>query len=249
MSRIRSSGACIAFAMRRTFIGFMRVGLDESTLSGVARRSFKIRLDDGNSAGRFSVREGIDQDCGFVTVLQRIGQSSPRMPKSTTRTSAGSSQLARRRATSTPKPSSPRKMLPIPAISMRGLWRVACWVCSSSERERFDLCRIEEKTMAGLAHHSQVAARIVVEHDTDVALAFVVLLDAFDCRDCPCSARSRMSPPLAGAGARDRPSHPTPAISIWSSERLVFEELPLPLVSLRLLFHGMQARAAHREVS
>ncbi len=40
------------------------------------------------------------------------------MPKSTTRTPAGSCRVASRRATSTPKPSSPRKMLPTQAISV-----------------------------------------------------------------------------------------------------------------------------------
>src|SRR5581483_10395467 len=41
------------------------------------------------------------------------------MPKSTTRTPSGSGRGAKRRATSTPNASSPKKMLPMPAIRMR----------------------------------------------------------------------------------------------------------------------------------
>src|SRR5262249_36241012 len=41
------------------------------------------------------------------------------MPKSTTRTPSGSGRLASRRTTSTPKASSPRKMLPMPAMRIR----------------------------------------------------------------------------------------------------------------------------------
>src|SRR5439155_19499828 len=43
-----------------------------------------------------------------------------RLPKSTTRTSGGMGAAAKRRATSLPKASSPRKRLPTPAMRMRG---------------------------------------------------------------------------------------------------------------------------------
>ena len=50
-------------------------------------------------------------------------------------------------------------------------------------RKRFDFRRIEEKAMARLSQQSQVASRIIVQHDTDMRLAFVVLFHALDGRD------------------------------------------------------------------
>src|SRR5205823_5009189 len=49
--------------------------------------------------------------------------SMPRIPKSATCTPSGYCRFINRRATSTPKPSSPRKILPIHAIRMRFVLR------------------------------------------------------------------------------------------------------------------------------
>ena len=43
-----------------------------------------------------------------------------------------------------------------------------------------DFLGAEEEAVARLAHHSQVASRIVIHDHRQVGLAFVVLLDAFD---------------------------------------------------------------------
>ncbi|HEY6392794.1 MAG TPA: hypothetical protein VIX89_16055, partial [Bryobacteraceae bacterium] len=39
--------------------------------------------------------------------------------------------------------------------------------------------------MPGLPHHSQVFARIVVEHHGQMQLAFIILFDGFDERSLP----------------------------------------------------------------
>jgi hypothetical protein len=51
--------------------------------------------------------------------------------------------------------------------------------------KRFHLRGIEKEAMTRLAHETQVAAGIVIEHNANVALAFIILLNAFDGRKLP----------------------------------------------------------------
>jgi len=71
--------------------------------------------DDEDRARRRTALGRIDQDRRIIAVKQRIGEIDPANAKSTTLTPAGSGLCAKRRATSTPKASSPLKILPIPA--------------------------------------------------------------------------------------------------------------------------------------
>src|ERR1700759_3466774 len=97
------------------------------------------------------------------------------MPKSTTRTPSGNARRSSARATSEPKASSPRKMLPMPAIRMRGcVMPVSTFV---RERQRLDLFGGEEEAVAGLAHHSQIPTRVVFQNDREMNLVLVGLLD------------------------------------------------------------------------
>ena len=63
--------------------------------------------------------------------------------------------------------------------------------------------------MAGLAHHAEIAAGIVVENHADVLPAFVVLFDAFD--DCDLAAQGEVEDVAAlfwdagGRGLRPAP--------------------------------------------
>src|ERR687897_977210 len=88
-------------------------------------------------------------------------RSIPRIPKSTTSTPSGSLRPESRPTTSTPKPSSPRKMLPIPAMRTRlgiGGLRV----------ERHDLIWREEESVPQDVGVSQVSARVVLQRDREV---------------------------------------------------------------------------------
>src|SRR5215217_4213736 len=101
------------------------------------------------------------------------------MPKSATSTPSGSSRLASLRTTSTPKPSSPRNMLPTPATRTRlGLIHVL-------RIQRYDLLGGEEESVAEDAISPQVPARVVLQRDRNMDSILVVLLYALDKRDFP----------------------------------------------------------------
>src|SRR5918997_3253613 len=100
------------------------------------------------------------------------------MPKSATSTPSGISRSASRRTTSTPKPSSPRNMLPTPATRVRlGLM--------SLQVQRFDLLGGEEEPVSENAVPAQISARIVLQRHRDIDPVLVVLLYVLDESDLP----------------------------------------------------------------
>src|SRR5438309_2594134 len=101
-------------------------------------------------------------------------RSRLRIPKSTTRTPSGRSRPARRRTTSTPKASSPRKMLPTPATRTRGRFMTPP---ISILNEGLHFVRPEEEAVSWLAQGAEVAARVVIDGDGQVHLPLVILLD------------------------------------------------------------------------
>src|SRR5919112_2471375 len=100
------------------------------------------------------------------------------MPKSFTWTPSGHSRPASRLTTSTPNPSSPRNMLPIPAIRIRLLM-------GDLEVQRLDLLGGEKEPMSKEAVRSKVAARVLLERHRDVDPVLVILLYTLDERDLP----------------------------------------------------------------
>jgi hypothetical protein len=80
------------------------------------RRS--LRLDDVNRPGRLAALGGIGEDCRGVAVEQCIGQLETADAEIFHRDPAGNERPVMRCATATPNPSSPLKMLPIPATRM-----------------------------------------------------------------------------------------------------------------------------------
>src|SRR5215204_2517540 len=100
------------------------------------------------------------------------------MPKSTTSTPSGSSRPTSLRTTSTPKPSSPRNMLPTPATRMRLLTR-------ELQVQWFDLLGGEEEPVTEDAITPQVSSRVVLQRHRDIDPVLVVLLYALDERGLP----------------------------------------------------------------
>ncbi len=101
------------------------------------------------------------------------------MPKSMILTFAGNRDGSRRLTTSTPNASSPRKMLPMPATRIFGAPTSAARRRGSPFHE-LDFFRDEKEAMAGLARETEIASGILVDHDGDVHLVLVVLLDGLD---------------------------------------------------------------------
>src|SRR3712207_4697470 len=99
------------------------------------------------------------------------------MPKSTTSTPSGSSRPVSLRTTSTPKPSSPRNMLPMPATRMRLLIRE---LRGELQAQRFDLLGVEEEPVPEYAILSQVPTRVVLKGYRDIDPVLVVLLYGLD---------------------------------------------------------------------
>src|SRR5918995_2590407 len=108
-------------------------------------------------------------------------RSIPLMPKSATSTSSGSSRPASLRTTSTPKPSSPRNTLPMPATRMR----LGLTSGLGLRVQRHDLFGGEEEAVPEDAVPSQVPARVILQRHRDVDPVLVVLLYALDDRDLP----------------------------------------------------------------
>src|SRR3954469_16631913 len=105
------------------------------------------------------------------------------MPKSTTSTPGGSLGCFSSAATATPKPSSPKKMLPIPATSTRlvggGAPAIGSPPAGAEEKQwaggrrachRLDLVGREEEPVAGAAVLAQLATRVVLERHGHVHL-------------------------------------------------------------------------------
>src|SRR5579862_4929121 len=99
------------------------------------------------------------------------------MPKSSTCASGGGSRRINSRTTSTPKASSPKKMLPSPAMRMR--------IVLFPLPQGFHFICAVEKAMPGLAQHSKIPPRIVLHHERQVDFILRVLLDGFDDGDPP----------------------------------------------------------------
>jgi hypothetical protein len=98
-------------------------------------------------------------------------------------------------------------------------------------RERLDLKRPKEEPMARLPHHPKVATRIVFEDNADVLLTFVILFDTFD--SCDLSLQREVQ--NVSAIARTQ-SHTIARSNLDAADhdilhlRLVFEEVPFPLI-------------------
>src|SRR3712207_3937978 len=124
------------------------------------------------------------------------------MPKSITSTPSGNSRPASCLTTSTPKPSSPRNMLPTPAIRMRlGLMRE---LRRELDVQRFDLLGGEEEPVTEDAVLSQVPPRVVLQRHRDVDPVLVVLLYALDERGLP--GERQVHDISSGAGPEEDPA-------------------------------------------
>src|ERR1700691_3431973 len=99
------------------------------------------------------------------------------MPKSITSICSGSACSFNRFTTSTPKASSPIKMLPMPATST-----LPFMGDSLAQRQRFDFFRRKEKSMTGLTQHSEIAPGIVFEHDREMHVVIEIAFDSLN--DC-----------------------------------------------------------------
>src|SRR5918997_3642399 len=87
------------------------------------------------------------------------------------------SRSVNRLTTSTPKPSSPRKMLPTPAT------RTRLRLTKVLQVQRFDLLGREEEPVPEDTVPTQVPARIVLQRDRDIDPVLVVLFYTLDDRD------------------------------------------------------------------
>ncbi len=130
------------------------------------------------------MRTGIHQDGGFVAILQRIGEI--KAPDA----EVGHSHVLGKLETShaahdfDAKRIVAKKDVPNPRDQNAGLLH-GLVLPDFIFRKRFDFFGVEEEAMAGLAQQAHVSSWIVVENHADVALAFVVLLDAFDGGNLP----------------------------------------------------------------
>src|SRR4028119_1462678 len=146
------------------------------------------------------------------------------MPKSFTSTPSGNGRSASSRTTSTPKPSSPRRGLPLPATRMRsGLMR-------GLQIQRLDLFGGEEEPVTEEAVLPEVPPRVVLERHGDVDPALVVLLYALDGRDLALEGEVHDVP--AGAGPEQDPA---PFLEIHAAHGQALERWPLLVLSEEVL--------------
>jgi hypothetical protein len=130
------------------------------------------------------------------------------MPKSATQTPGEKDSFARRLATSTPKPSSAKKLA-----------------------NEFELAWGEEKTVPGLAHQADVPAGIVVENHANVKLAFVILLHGFNGRDFSLERKIKNISPRIRPQPHAVAALDLDALNLKRLNRIFFfQELPFPFV-------------------
>src|SRR5690349_9997955 len=105
------------------------------------------------------------------------------MPKSLTTTPSGREQRARRCATSTPKASSPRKMLPTPATSTLALMCSLAIHWTAVQNQWLHFFGRKEEAVPRLAQHSQVAPRIIFKDNRQMNSFVKIVLNRFNHRE------------------------------------------------------------------
>jgi hypothetical protein len=97
--------------------------------------------------------------------------------------------------------------------------------------ERLNLFGKKEKTMPRLAHHSNVTSGIIVGHDADVKLPFVILFDRFNDRGPACQRHVENVRALARAQSDAIPDFHVSFPNPHSIERTFsLKKIPFPLV-------------------
>ena len=172
-----------------------------------------VGLDDVHGAGR--ARRGAwrrpGSRCRSRRAARRPG-ACPRMPKSATRRRRAAAVAGQPAATSTPKPSSPRKMLPMPATRTR-----AASSARGRSSERLDLVGAEvagsgRASAAGrrAGSSSRVTARCAVAVDVAAARASTVAsrparnMSWASARAAPGRSRTRLPRPTVDAADAHR---------------------------------------------
>src|SRR5580700_1052282 len=127
---------------------------------------------------------GIDEDGGFVSVLQGVCEIEAANAEISDTNFRG--KAARGKAT---EDFDAESVITEENVSNTGDEN-ACALnlaprTGFSGRQGLDLIGIEEKPMARLSEQSQIPSGIIIEHDANMNLAFVVLLDAFDDGNLP----------------------------------------------------------------
>src|SRR5579862_1469246 len=158
------------------------------------------------------------------------------MPKSLTTTLSGSIMEASCFTTSTPKASSPRKMLPRPATSTLP----SMTVLGFFGIDRLNFVRREEEPMSGLAQHSQIATGIVFQHHRQVDLIFEVALNGLD--DSYASSHGDVH----DIGALLRPkAHAIADVQFYSESCHAGQRRRLRLQRIPFTSHGYQSAASY----
>ena len=106
-------------SVAKTMAGFIVVGVDRGGNIVADAEISDVGLDNGDRARRLPERHGVDQHEGVVAVEQFVGEVDAPDAVVDDAHSVGHGSAGQRLATSTPKPSSPRKMLPMPATRIR----------------------------------------------------------------------------------------------------------------------------------
>ena len=120
--RMRSTVPPRPASMPSTTAGFMLCASTTGRGSSPCSARRPVRLEHGDRARRLAHRHGVDEHERVVAVEQLVGEVHAADAEVLDPHAVG--DRPRRRAactTSTPKPSSPRKMLPMPATSTRGV--------------------------------------------------------------------------------------------------------------------------------
>ena len=235
-------------AILSTFTGSMPcVASDLRRVAAAGLR--QLRLDGVERPGRAAAGGGVDEDREVGAVDQGEGEIEPADAEVLDRHAGPAASRRQPRTTSTPNPSSPRNMLPIPATRTVGACARRVHARHSAD-DGLHFVGARRRTGGPADGAARGPGRDRRRRRRRDEPALVVLFDRLDVAVWPASARSKMSPPAADAAgpgrrvARSTPSTSTRSTAVWSSERV-----ELPLVHGAISRGRRAARASRRAAS
>src|SRR6185369_5219682 len=221
------------------------VGFDKVCWRG--GKFFRIGFYDGDGAGRLPMRKSINEDGGFVAVLQGIGEVETANPEVDNADRLGEGALHQAADNFDTK-----SVIAEEDVSDSGDEDFLlngprdCGRLRGGERgieEGFEFRRCEEEAVARLAHHSEIASGVVLENDADVPDAFVVFFNAFD--GCHLPAQRDVENVSAFFGMKAHAAanlYRGPVDFQLVNRSLVFEEIPFPFIHCIFSFTGERTR-------
>ena len=214
--------------------------------SGLVVEAVEVGLDHGNCSGLLAVRPRVDEDGEAVAILKRVSEIEA------ANSEVDHAYAVRRRANEQAACDFHSEAViaeeDIADAGDENRWLLReCFDALCPGRRcgnRFHFGGSEEEPVAWLAHHAEVAARVLVEDHADVLRALVVFLDALNDRHLvpECKIEDVAALPGMQANAISGPQLDPAGLRV-ARRSLVLEEAPFPFVHASPSFTTVRPRS------